>query len=110
MKLDDIIALAKQGYKPSDIKELIELSKDSTEEVETIQGDAPADGGESDHTTQESEPTETTETETVIDYKKLYEEEHDKLLNAQRNNINQNMGLNDKSDEDVINEFFKKFN
>ena len=28
MKLDDIIALAKQGYKPNDIKELIELSKD----------------------------------------------------------------------------------
>ena len=28
MKLEDIIALAKQGYKPNDIKELIELSKD----------------------------------------------------------------------------------
>ena len=31
MKLDDIIALAKQGYKPSDVKELIELSKDEPE-------------------------------------------------------------------------------
>ena len=28
MKLDDIIALAKQGYKVNDIKELIALSKD----------------------------------------------------------------------------------
>ena len=32
MKLDDIIALAKQGYKPGDIKELIELSKGEPED------------------------------------------------------------------------------
>ena len=33
MKLEDIIALAKQGYKPSDIKELVALA-----EVETKEG------------------------------------------------------------------------
>lgn len=40
MKLTDIIALAKQGYTPSDIRELIALSTDETETpVET----APAE-------------------------------------------------------------------
>lgn len=110
MKLEDIIALAKQGYKPSDIKELIELSKEDTEEVE-IQGETPGDPAESEQTTpKDSKPTETTEKVDSIDYKKLYEEEHSKLLNAQKNNIHQNMAGSDKTDEEVLYDIFKNLN
>ena len=34
MKLEDIIALAKAGYKPSDIKELVKLAEEPTEPKE----------------------------------------------------------------------------
>ena len=37
MKLDDIIALAKQGYKPGDIKELLGMAEENkTAEPETL--------------------------------------------------------------------------
>lgn len=39
MKFSDIIALAKQGYKPSDIRELFELAEDVKEET-TSEGSA----------------------------------------------------------------------
>lgn len=107
MKLEDIIALAKQGYKPADIKELLEISHSDVEVIEN-QGDTLGDGCESDNTTQEnSKPTESVESAETIDYKKLYEEEHSKLLNAQKNNINQNMGGNEKTDEDIVLDLFK---
>ena len=35
MKLEDIIALAKAGYKPSDIKELVKLSEKTQESTES---------------------------------------------------------------------------
>lgn len=107
MKLDDIIALAKQGYKPADIKELIELSKEPEPEA-VIQGDVPEDGGESDHTTQEdNKPTVAAESPETIDYKQLYEEEHSKLLNAQKDNINQNLAGTEISDEQALNSLFE---
>ena len=34
MKLEDIIALAKAGYKPSDIKELVKLAEEAQEPKE----------------------------------------------------------------------------
>lgn len=103
MNLIDILELAKQGYKPNDIKELIELSKETEN-----QGDTPADGGESDHTTQEdSKPTESEENDNSIDYRAMYEAEHERLLNAQKSNINQNMNDNTKSDEEVVTELFR---
>lgn len=107
MNLIDILELAKQGYKPNDIKELIELSKESEQES-TDQGDAPGDGGESDHTTlDKSKPTDTDTDDDSIDYKALYEAEHEKLLNAQKNNVNQNLNSNTKSDEEVVTELFR---
>lgn len=107
MKLEDIIALAKQGYKPADIKELIELSKEDAYESDN-QGETPGDAAESEQTTPEdSKPTETPENVDSIDYRKLYEEEHSKLLNAQRTNLNQNMDGLSKSDEEIVLDLFK---
>ena len=39
MKLEDIIALAKAGYKPSDIKELVKLSEKTKESTESKEPD-----------------------------------------------------------------------
>ena len=41
LNLNDIIALAKQGYKPADVKELIELSK--TAEASDADQEQPKD-------------------------------------------------------------------
>ena len=49
LNLTDIVALAKQGYKPNDIKELIELTKEApaeekAEEVQpTLEAETPAE-------------------------------------------------------------------
>ena len=43
MSLKDIIELAKQGYKPSDIKELIALSQESEQDTEQEPEQEPED-------------------------------------------------------------------
>ena len=64
MKFSDIIDLAKAGYKPSDIKELLQL-QEPEEKPE-------ADGKEGKQTEENGNEGKKTE---IIDYKKLYEEE-----------------------------------
>ena len=101
MKLTDIIELAKQGYKPSDIKELIELSE-STESKE-------ADQKTDDHESQkvEAEEKEEPEKETPtkedpdnsIDYKKLYEAEKEKTEMLQKANTKTDMSNEAKQDD-----------
>lgn len=56
MKLTDIIALATKGYKPSDIKELIEFANESEKDPESI----PAE--------EQNEPAEE-QNEPEIDYR-----------------------------------------
>lgn len=63
MNISDIIALAKQGYKPSDIRDLMTLASE-TAQAETKEAEAPA----------ESSAAETAEdnTEAPVDYESLY--------------------------------------
>lgn len=86
MKFTDIIELAKQGYKPSDVKELIELSKLSeSEEVEqkTEDHDIPKVETE-DKEKEENSDSEKDEQEDSVDYKKLYEQEKEKTEKLQK--------------------------
>lgn len=105
MNLNDIIALAKQGYKPGDIKELIALADDKTEpqpqptptETENEVPPTEADGAPDPNvgSPAEAEPS--------IDYKALYEESQKQLKAAQSANLNQNMSEpNKKSDTDIL--------
>lgn len=70
--LDDIIELAKQGYKPADIKELIELSKSEgtkpeDKKPEDDQKGQPKDTKpEDDH---EEKPKDTKPEDDAVDYK-----------------------------------------
>ena len=119
LKLDDIVALAKQGYKPADVKELIELSKstdaapDSSEDV--------ADTGAASTETEDNKKTEeaskgtiaddTSEDVKVIDYKKKVEELEKKIQDLQKANTHQNIADHDdnKSDSDVFADVMKSF-
>lgn len=97
MNIADIIALAKQGYKPNDIKELLAIAEVSEQKTEAPE--VPA-----------VEPEQTAEDqEKPVDYKILYEQQQaeieklkadnkkvsDDLIQAQKDNINQDIsGLN----------------
>ena len=89
MKLDDIIALAKQGYKPGDVKELIELSEGEPE-------DEPED--EQEDELEDEKQKEIDELKEQI--KKLQEE------NARRDNSD-NEDL--KSDDEKLVDLFRDF-
>lgn len=91
LSISDIVALAKAGYKPGDVKELITLSKDEPkdepkEEPKDIPKDEPKEEPKEDN----------------IDYKKLYED-------AIKANINKDLSINDKSDEDIIADLARSF-
>ena len=108
MKFTDILELAKQGYTPKDIKELLELNVSDNseekppEEVRTEEAATDAPNEQNDEATREREE--------VLDYKKLYEESQEKLKKAQKENINQNISNpNQKSNEDIINELARSF-
>lgn len=116
MKLEDIIALAKQGYKPSDIRELIELANTQGQEESTAgeQGeDAHSEDAESEHATDGDNPTgeNAGANDNAVDYKALYEESQKKLQLAQQANTRKDMSdsADSKSDEDLLNELARSF-
>ena len=120
MKLGDIIALAKLGYKKEDIKELISLADTAADpestEPENGQEDVPAGEPEERSPEPDKEPEKTAD-----DHKP----EHDlialqnqisnlkkQLENAQKQNINKNnsgSGPDRPSDHDVINDVMRNF-
>ena len=116
MKLEDIIALAKQGYKPSDIRELIELANTQGQE-ETPAGeqgeDAHSEDAESEHATDGDKPTgeNAGANDNAVDYKALYEESQRQLQLAQKANTRKDMSdsADSESDEDLLNELARSF-
>lgn len=72
IKFNDIIALAKSGWTPDAVKEIVSMDiKDETDEK-------PAENKIPEKATEKKEDP--------IDYKKLYEEEHEKLSKLQDSN------------------------
>lgn len=115
LKLDDLVALAKQGYKPSDVKELIELSKEASKEPETQTPPAePAkeeptpvqepEQGKTAQATEEDDPK-------IIEYKKKLEEMEKKISDLQKANTHRDMSgqENNKSDAEVFAEAMRHF-
>lgn len=76
MNLMDIIALAKQGYKPSDIKELLELSAPSAAATPTEPEQDPPVPSDPVPAQPEDEPEGDTDPDPdpEPDYKKMYED------------------------------------
>ena len=109
MTLTDIIALAKQGYKPNDIKELIALADN-----EPNQNPTPVTPTEEAPNEDEQKELVSQEVYAEPDYKELYLQAQkekdaltDSLKTAQANNINRDIGADIESPEDVLRKFFE---
>ena len=101
MKLDDIIALAKQGYKPSDVKELIEFSKDeSKDEPEEEPKEEP-----------EEEPKDEPEEEPKDEKQKEIDELKGQIKKLQEENSRKDNSDNEdlKSDDEKLVDLFRDF-
>lgn len=119
MKLGDIIALAKLGYKKEDIQELISLADtaadpDSTE-PENGPEDVPAGEPEERSPEPDKEPEKTADNHTSEQITALQNQISDlkkQLDNAQKQNINKNnsgSGPDRPSDQDVLNDVMRNF-
>lgn len=106
MNLSDILTLAKQGFKASDIKELIALadSKDSGTDTETEKTDDTEKESGKDTGTEQTDGKEDPEP----DYKSLYEDSQKALKAAQAENRKKNSGKDEKTPKDVALEHFNK--
>ena len=103
MKFSDILDLAKQGYKPSDIKELLSIDTDTKPEQETDMKSEPEQ-----ETDMKSEPEQETDmkSEPEQDYKKMYEETLKKLDALQKANQRQPVEEHKDSVNDIIRDVF----
>lgn len=117
LTIGDIVALAKQGWNYSQVKELIEISKD--ENITNVSGCPSGDDAAGDNTAgvtpavpesdNDSDPEP--EKEPEPDYKKLYESTKIELDKAQKANTHINVSSNEdeKTDTDIILDLFKEF-
>lgn len=111
MKFSDILSLAKQGYTPQDIKDLMALSEDKGSDGEDEQKDHEDVQTPPDH--DKSEPDaqpDSDEGADDFDYKKLYEAEQEKTAKLQKMVLSADLsGKDDKSDADVFAETMRLF-
>lgn len=120
--IKDIVELAKAGYKPNEVKELIELSKTEENMTSITSGSSDA-AGEADPLivstpTRENNPSDLQEVspaeeapEEDKDYKALYEASQLELKEAQKANIKRDISSaeDNKSDEDILKDLIKEF-
>ena len=93
MTLSEVIALAKAGYKKSDIEKMLNTDPEPGDKPEP-QGAEPEQAEDSEgepDTPGNPEPQDDNEP----DYKALYEEAQKKLVEAQKNNSKQDQGKDD---------------
>lgn len=104
LSITDIVALAKAGYKPADVKELItmadakETSEDqkdqkSAEEPQQAEGQNAPEGTEAEKQTEKEEAAEKADKDDV-NYKELYEKSQNDLKAAQEANRKQDASGN----------------
>lgn len=118
MNLADIIALAKAGYKPSDVKDLLALtsSKEENPKDEEKDQDKKTEQHEDGKEQPDKAPKKSTDDSPIdasaIDgYKRKIEELEEKLQKLQSENVHKdnNEEDNGKSDEDIINDITRAF-
>ena len=125
MKFTDIIELAKQGYKPNDIKELLELSKatEDAQKDDLSNDDNTQKTPEKDpeHDVSEDKTPDVSKDKTpdvpgeddkdkALDYKSLYEAEKTKNATLQKMVMKVDIsGSDNKSDQDIFTEVMKDF-
>ena len=100
MKFSDILDLARQGYKPSDIRELLSMTEPEPEQKPEPK---PETEPEPDP---KPEPEPETEPETEPDYKKMYEDTLKKLDALQKANQRQPVEEHKDNVNDIIRDAF----
>lgn len=98
MKFGDILALAKQGYTPADIKELMSLSEeaqDDTPAEETQKNDLKDDHHDNSEDEKPEDPKEND-----IDYKAMFEEERERNAKLQKMVLHADMSGSDNKESD----------
>lgn len=121
LNLTDIVALAKQGYKPNDIKELIELTKEAPEGKSEDQEQQPKPEEPekpSEDKPKEEEKKDDAASSNQLDYKEEVEklkaqlqETENKLSKLQKENVRRNADTdeNKKSDAEAFADVMKSF-
>ena len=121
LNLTDIVALAKQGYKPNDIKELIELTKEAPEDDKGDQGTQPRPeepGKPSEDKPLEDNQKDGEASNDQLDYKEEVEklkaqlqETENKLSKLQKENTRRNADTDEdkKSDAEAFADVMKSF-
>ena len=105
MKLTDIIELAKQGYTPADIKELMSLPEPEPEkEPAPAEEEQKAPEKDPEQAQSEGAAKDPTGAEDDVDYKKLFEAEQEKTARLQKMITGADMSGSDnkKTDLDVF--------
>lgn len=117
LNLTDIVALAKQGYKPNDIKELIELTKEAPAQTETevqpTTEEAPAEDKPKEEEKKDGEAStdQLDYKEEVEKLKAQLQETENKLSKLQKENVRRNADTdeNKKSDAEAFADVMKSF-
>lgn len=113
MNIKDIVELAKAGYKPSDVKELIALTNQSVGPAE----DKGEQKGQAEKTQQhdagKEQPEEAVKNATdtpkedssILSYKEKIQELEEKIQKLQSENVHKDQSeVQTKSDEELLNE------
>lgn len=106
----DVLALAKSGWTPSAVKELMEMEvKEEGSTDQQAKADTKEEGAQSvTHT--ESKVEQADEKEDEPDYKALYLKSQEDLKAAQAANRKQDTSdINEKSYEDMLNDIFSSY-
>ena len=116
MNLTDIVALAKQGYKPSDIKELLDLVSSKEEkpkeekDIQEEKTEQHEDGKEQPDEAPKNSTEDSSDNTNVIDYKKKIAELEEKVKSLQSANVHKdNSDSKQESDEDILNDITRSF-
>lgn len=112
MILTDIIALAKAGYSPKDIKDLIALAEPAPQAPEAT--DPEPEEKPEPETPTIPEPTKEIpaidDKSNVIDYQEKVKELETKIAEMQKENVSKDISGNEtKSDDDLIAELVRKY-
>lgn len=113
MILTDIIALAKAGYSPKDIKDLIALAEPTPQAPEAPDPE-PKEEKQEPETPSIEDPTKEIpaidEKSNVIDYQEKVKELEAKIAEMQKENVSKDIsGDGTKSDDDLLAEIVRKY-
>ena len=114
MILTDIIALAKAGYSPKDIKDLIALAEPTPQAPEAPDPEPEPEKKPEPETPSIEEPTKEIpaidEKSNVIDYQEKVKELEAKIAEMQKENVSKDISGNEtKSDDDLLADLVRKY-